>query len=719
MVLYSFLLARFRALARALRAVAGAAEQCRAPALAFFLVTTVIALLPQGSARAEDDPPAAERPLETVTVTATRRPTAIGEVAAAVTTVKRETLRPLAPDVFAEALRGTPGAFFQQTTPGQGIPIVRGLKGSQVLHLVDGIRVNNAFFRDAPNQYLGLVDPFTVERVEVLRGAAGSLYGADAMGGVVQVFTREALFEGPARDAGYRLFGSFDSADRGWAGRAAAAVGNARTSLAGGVSWQDRDDRRTGDGETVTPSGFTSRAGNLRWRRKTESGHEWMLSVQSLEQPATPRVDELVPGFGQERPAASEYAFEPNRRTLLHGRYRYPGGDRLDGFELHLARQVITDDRVIRAFESPERVRERNESTLDGFTLQAFQALTPGLSLLWGSELYRDTVRSARQVTNLDSGAVAPAPPRFPDRSTLDSDSVFANLGWKGTGPWSADAGLRFSRFRIRLPTATGAPATTRDLDDVTGDLRLRYRLREGVSLITNLGRGFRPPNVFDLGTLGPRPGNRFNVANPELGPETVWSYDLGIKTVSGAWALEGFLFHLDYRDRITSVATGERTPDGRVVVRSENRDTVRISGLETALSWTPSPALEGRLVVNFAYGDERDDTGRSVPADRIPPLNGRLALTWRPSSRWRLDPFLLFAARQDRLSPRDERDPRIDPRGTAGWVTLNVHARWQARPDLALGLRLENLLDEAYREHGSGLDAPGFNLGLWVDATF
>ena len=43
----------------------------------------------------------------------------------------------------------------------------------------------------------------------------------------------------------------------------------------------------------------------------------------------------------------------------------------------------------------------------------------------------------------------------------------------------------------------------------------------------------------------------------------------------------------------------------------------------------------------------------------------------------------------------------------------------WYAAEALTLGLRLENLLDESYREHGSGLDAAGFNLGLWVDATF
>ena len=74
------------------------------------------------------------------------------DIAAAVSAIDEEAVLKMAPDVIAEMLRSQPGAFFQQTTPGQGIPIVRGLKGSQVLHMVDGMRLNNSFFLIAPNQ---------------------------------------------------------------------------------------------------------------------------------------------------------------------------------------------------------------------------------------------------------------------------------------------------------------------------------------------------------------------------------------------------------------------------------------------------------------------------------------------------------------------------------------------------------------------------------------
>mgnify|MGYP002062902832 CR=1 FL=1 len=68
---------------------------------------------------------------------------------------------------------------------------MRGLKGSSILHLVDGMRLNNAFFRNAPNQYLALIDPLALGRVEVLRGPGAVLFGSDAMGGVINIITKK------------------------------------------------------------------------------------------------------------------------------------------------------------------------------------------------------------------------------------------------------------------------------------------------------------------------------------------------------------------------------------------------------------------------------------------------------------------------------------------------------------------------------------------------
>ena len=143
--------------------------------------------------------------VDEITVTATRRPVDVDLISSAISVAEAD-----AP-LLTDALRDAVGVYVQQTTPGQGAAIIRGLKGSAILHTVDGMRLNNAIFRSTPTQYLALVPASAVERTEVVRGSPTSLYGSDAVGGVVQVITRKPEFDEAGRRG--RLSGRFDTAD--------------------------------------------------------------------------------------------------------------------------------------------------------------------------------------------------------------------------------------------------------------------------------------------------------------------------------------------------------------------------------------------------------------------------------------------------------------------------------------------------------------------------
>ena len=657
---------------------------------------------------------------EHVQVTATRTSKRDIDIAAAVTAIDEDEVLKLAPDVIAEMLRGQPGAFFQQTTPGQGIPIIRGLKGSQVLHMVDGMRLNNAFFRNAPNQYIGLVDSFAAQRMEVVRGSQGSLYGADAMGGVLNILTIEPNYHGENWQQDSRLYGSYDSVDDGWVVSARTKGGKQGWGFAGGASYQEHSDRKSGSGERLVPSGYESKAADLKFVIDTTERSSLMLSAQIMEQPSTPRYDELVTGFGQDTPSSEQFLFEPNQRSFIHARYRLDGESAwFDQFEAHVARQVIDDDRLTQDYESPLIVSETNRSTLDGVTLQFNSSLPSGIPLVWGVEYYADAVDSSRYARDESSDESEQVRSRFPNGSSMDSTAVYFSGEWLSTERFDLNAGLRYSWFDIQLPADANHGIIKLTPSDLTGDIHLVYAVSPELKLVANIGRGFRPPNIFDLATLGPRPGNRFNVANTDLDPETVWSYDIGFKNETDTLEFEVFAFYLDYSNKITSVFTGETTEDGRDIVRSENRNTVEIYGLEAGVFWAVKDDLRAFTVINYTRGEEQGDIGPGFPADRIPPLNGKLGLEYFFKTDWRIEPYLLFADSQDRLSPRDVRDSRINPAGSDSWTTFNVILDWQATPSVQLGLRLENLLDETYREHASGIDAAGRNIGLWVNYGF
>jgi len=284
--------------------------------------------------------------IEEIQVTATRRPIAVGSVSNALTLIDASDIA--REKLVTDALAGRPGLFLQQTTPGQGAAIVRGLKGSEVLHLVDGMRLNNAIFRNAPTQYLALVAPGTLERIEVVRGAPASLYGSDAVGGVVQAISRQPSLD--ARGIHGGLYAAADTADLARTLRAYTEFGDERLALLVSGEYLDTGDRRIGGGERIRPSAYNAKGGRIALSVTPDELQSWLFDLQVARQPMTPRVDELVPGYGQIEPASSEFYFAPNDRWFAHMRHDREHGLWDASWRFDLGWQRLVDDRVSRNY---------------------------------------------------------------------------------------------------------------------------------------------------------------------------------------------------------------------------------------------------------------------------------------------------------------------------------------------------------------------------------
>jgi hemoglobin/transferrin/lactoferrin receptor protein len=656
--------------------------------------------------------------LDTVQVTATKRPESTLHIPAATTIVGGERLRESAPQTPMDALHGEIGTFVQQTTPGQGVVIVRGLKGSEVLHLVDGFRLNNAIFRNAPNQYIALVDGQSLDRIEVVRGPSSTLYGGDAMGGVVQMLTPELTFDGDDWRWGGRLRAIAASADDSLIGRAEVKGGREGMGVSLGVTSQEVNDVRSGDGRTRPFTGFTQRSADFKWQATIAPGHALMLSLQSSEQPRTPRHDALVPGFGQSTPENAVFFFEPQQRRFAQMRWRIDRPNRMfDTAELRFGRQRVVDDRRLRDTGSSNLDRERNRDTTTGVSGQFGKDIGDGHHLSYGFEHYRDEVASSKTRVDVDTGALSVRVPRFPDGSRMHGWAVYVGDDWR-KGRFDLNYGARYSRFDISIPAIGTTPGVSLTPDDLTGNVGLAFELSDDVRLVANLGRGFRAPNIFDLGVFGPRPGNRFSAPNPNLKPEYVNSIDAGLKFGGETFSGELIAFRSSYRDKITSVLTGNLV-NGAVEVQNRNVTRLDLRGIEAGARYRIEASdMELYATATWTRGDE--DTGNgTMPADRIPPLFGKVGARWQLREKLGFEAYGLYAGGQKRLSARDLVDPRINPDGTAGWATLNARIAWRASERFDLALRAENLGDRHYREHGSGLDEPGRNVILTADYRF
>jgi len=648
--------------------------------------------------------------IDEVVVTATRRSISSEKVSSGLTVLSRERLEEK--KLTTDALASNVGVFLQQTTPGQGAAIIRGLKGSSILHLVDGMRLNNAIFRSAPTQYFSLVPVTAVERVEVLRGTPTSLYGNDAVSGVVQLVTRVPKFDSLERQVRGEVLTSFDTAELGKTARATLDIGSSALASSISVEYLRTGNRRTGSGERIGPSGYESKAARWVLSAVPTDDHSWLFDVQYLEQPDTPRVDELVPGFGQSQPSSSEFFFVPNRRVFAHGKYTVKDG--LGGLDWNtdVAWQRIDDDRITRDFEATDRRRESNSSDLYGLTFSASRLTNAG-SWIVGAEFYHDKVRSQRLEEDLLTGASQALAPRFPDGSRVRQAALYGNLQQQLTDRHNLSFGVRVSNDDVALPETAVSSAAAIDSTDVSGDIGWIFDVAQRWQLLANLGLGFRAPNVFDLGTLGNRPGNRFNIPNTTLDSERVAQADVGVRFRSDRMRFDLMLFALRYEDRITSVGTGDVTPEGRDVVQSVNAAESWIRGVEASLDMRVGDAVSARAILNYTWGEQEVSGSDTEPAGRIPPLIGSVSLSYDAGSDYQLQGWVRFASDQDRLSARDVRDARIDPEGTPGWVVIGARLQKEYAQHWRLSIALDNLLDKRYRVHGSGLDAPGRNLTI------
>jgi outer membrane receptor protein involved in Fe transport len=557
-----------------------------------------------------------------------------------------------------------------------------------------------------------------VERIEVLRGTPASLYGSDAVGGVVQLVTRTPRFD--PSESGYRgeVYAAYDTAELGRMLGATVDAGSSRIATSFSAEFLDTGDRRTGGSDRVGPSGYQSRAARWVLAGRPDDERSWLFDVHYLEQPETPRIDELVPGFGQTEPSSSEFLFKPNRRVFVHGKFGHEDGALGLDWNVDLAWQRIDDDRVSRDFGATDRRFESNRSDLYGLVVSGSRVADTG-SWIVGAEAYRDEVASQRSDESLVDGQVTALTPRFPDGSEIERFAIFGNTERYVSVRNILSGGLRVSHENVSLPSTPVSAAASVRVTDTSGDVGWIFNATDKLQLVANAGFGFRAPNVFDLGTLGNRPGNRFNIPNPDLDSERVVQLDAGVRYSDDRARFELMIYTLDYDDRITSVLTGDVTPEGRDVVQSVNAADSTIRGLEGGAGFDISDTVSIEAVLNYTWAEQRISGSSAEAGDRIPPLSGRLNIGYDGGGNFMAEAWLRFAGEQDRLSARDVRDTRIDPNGTGGWGIMGARGGWDFRGGWSFTAGIDNVFDKRYRVHGSGLDAPGRNLMISLRKTF
>jgi iron complex outermembrane recepter protein len=597
----------------------------------------------------------------------------------------------------AATLADEPGISQRYNGPAATQPVVRGLSGDRVLVLEDGLRTGDISTTAADHAVT--IDPMSAERIEVVRGPAGLLYGSNALGGVINVVRDEVPRTLPERMSG-TLSVQGESVNRGASGGGSVLV------PAGPVAIRAELLGRTA-GETRTPLGVlpsTDLAG-----LSAAGGASW------------------IGGAGFAGGSIRRYTMTYGVPGTFNGETipgAHPGG-----VSIELERTAVRSQAGWRPDRGPfnsveaegNYVRFRQDEIEEGgFIGTSFGQLLGTANVIARHGHEGDELRNEGAfgffVLGRDFNTVGAATGSHPARQLSLAGYIFEELGWDG---FRVQAGARYDWSRIEPDEVLGTTlegVRRREFGAFSLSMAGLYDALPGLTFGLSVARAFRTPAIEELFSDGPHLADySFNVGNPELEAEFGVGVDAFVRVSLPRVHLEGSVFRNGISNFIHYAPTGELDPRFRrfPVYRAEQGNSV-LEGAETKLQWEAvrRVVIDGGLA--YVRGTRRED-GSPLPA--MPPLHGTLAIRYDAPGFFGGVGMEATGA-QNRLGEFETPTPSHTlMNGTAG-------IRWTVRGQLhSITLQARNLGNTVWHDHLSRVKEvapqPGRNLQLLYRVNF
>jgi iron complex outermembrane recepter protein len=650
--------------------------------------------------------PEAATLLAPVTVTATRDPIDPRDSPLPASELSGDALRRSISVSLARAVEVLPGLRTLSTGEQIGKPVIRGLAGSRVLVLENGLRLEDYSWSDEDGPS---VDARLVERVEVIRGPASVLYGSDAVGGVINVLPadlpraegghsvsrfRTELFGASNNQEGGALLG-FEGARGAWGARAT-VLGRA----AGDLHTPEGELGNTGfnalNGELAVGVSRTSGGISLRYSRY---GGEFKL------------LEAGGPGATGEREEAGGEEGGPERK-LSDDRIQLDATRVLGGMRLEVKGQGQRHWIAENSDEAPAPEGGTQEGRVFDLVLK-----TGTLDVL-----LHHTIGPRVSGTLGLSGLLQDNDSRGPEALVPDArtrNGALFGLERIDLGRWSLLVGARVDVRGIDADAtpALALPATSRDYTAVTGDLGAVLRLTPALALTANVGRAWRAPNLFELFANGPRLGEaRFDIGDTTLTPEKSFNLDVGVRWEGRPVRIELAAFRNRINDFIFGAPTTEFDDSLRIFRYGQTDATLLGGELRALTDITPHLVAGGQ--VEYVHGDDADDR----PLPDIPPVRGileaelhDLSLGWFQRTKFGVELQLVGAQNRVPSYQLSGSGATVFDAPTDGYALLGLEGATEhivAGHRLTIAARVTNLTNTEYRDYLSRYKTFALNPG-------
>ena len=443
------------------------------------------------SALAQAPPDPAAATLDPVVVTAARGPQRLSDMTADVTVIGRDEIARAGAQSLAELLQRQPGIQISMSGGAGSTSAVylRGVNGNQTLVLIDGMRVGSA---TAGATALEAIPLDLIDHIEILRGPASSLYGADAVGGVIQVFTRRG--DGAPAFNGSASYGTYGT------GQATAGVGGSSGA----------------------------------WRYAIQGGYQGSRGFNAIGNPADFSYNPDLDGYDRGN-ASANLSYRISAEHEIAAQYYYSRlSNRFDASPGYDDRTTTTVESF--ALSSTDRLASFWVSRLDlgqgsddsvsqtGFGNSGFR--TRQNQLTWQNDLTLPVGALSLAYVGLDEKISTD--PAFPVSSRRTNS--FVGVYQVRVDPHTLQANLRFDDSSQYGGRTTGA-------------LGYAYAFGEGWRALVNAGTAFKAPTFNDLYFPG--------FANPRLAPETARNADVALDYASGTLLARATVYRNDVKNLI------------------------------------------------------------------------------------------------------------------------------------------------------------------------
>ncbi len=557
-------------------------------------------------------------------------------------------------------IENQPGIALRSFGPGPARPVVRGLDGDRVLVVEDGLRMGDLSSQSGDHGVN--VNPAAASRIEVIRGPATLLYGANAIGGLVNVITNE-IPNAPVRAAtgSFTLDAGSGAKEGGAAGDV--TVGNGKIAAHFSGSGRRSGDYRSPDGDV--PNSFnraafaegglayTSDTGYLGGSYAYDSTHYGIPLVEEGTTNLTPRR-QIFTVRGEKRNVGG--FFDSFRGSFGVRRYKH---DERDGDEVATSFTNNTTELELLAHHRPL-------GRLKGS--------------IGGAVLTRSFAAAGEEVLS---------PP-------VDQTGYSAYLYEEVAA--SSHAQLQFGGRVERANFTPAQDEISRNFTNFSGSVGVLLLPNDVTTLAFSLASASRNPALEELYFHGPHGGNNaFENGDPNLDSEHALGFDASVRW-RGTRASGEVTYFINRIDNfIFRQLTGQMVEDLQETFFVQG--DARLQGVESHVDFNVVPAvwLEGGL--DYVRGEL---TSEDKPAPRMPPLRGRAGVRFQKNA-FQVGADGIFTAKQDRIYTISTPDGEVGETSTDGYNLLKLFISYSfasGKSTNTITARLDNATDALYRNH-------------------